>query len=111
MTTPVYFGVRHLSPAAAHHVRLELDRVKPDVVLIEGPSDLNEQMQWLCHAQTELPAAILACTGAGGESGCGYAYAVYSPENPCIHAKGACTHDSISLCGLFSRISGNFMGA
>ncbi len=80
MTTPVYFGVRHLSPAAAHHVRLELDRVQPDLVLIEGPSDLNEQMQWLCHAQTELPAAILAYTQKAPVHTILYPFAVYSPE-------------------------------
>lgn len=84
MTTPVYFGVRHLSPAAAHHVRLELDRVKPDVVLIEGPSDLNEQMQWLCHAQTELPAAILAYTQKAPVRTILYPFAVYSPEYQAI---------------------------
>lgn len=80
MTTPVYFGVRHLSPAAAHHVRLELDRVQPKVVLIEGPSDLNDQMKWLCHKDTKLPAAILAFTQKAPVRTILYPLAVYSPE-------------------------------
>lgn len=84
MTTPVYFGVRHLSPAAAHHVRLELDRVKPDIVLIEGPSDLNDQMKWLCHKETKLPAAILAYTQKAPVHTILYPFAVYSPEYQAI---------------------------
>jgi hypothetical protein len=34
--TPHIFGVRHLSPAAAWHLRQLLDRVRPKLVLIEG---------------------------------------------------------------------------
>ena len=56
------FGVRHLSPAAAHHLRRALDEARPSLVLVEGPSDLNDQMQWLCHPETRFPAAILAYT-------------------------------------------------
>lgn len=84
MATPVFFGVRHLSPAAAYHVRRELDRVQPDLVLIEGPSDLNDQMQWFCHPKTELPAAILAYTQETPIRTLLYPFAVYSPEYQAI---------------------------
>ncbi len=84
MATPIYFGVRHLSPAAAHHVRLELERVQPDVVLIEGPSDLNHQMQWIYHEQTVLPIAILAYTQESPIRTLLYPFAVYSPEYQAI---------------------------
>ena len=52
MGKPVLFGVRHLSPAAAYHVRKSLQKTKPDLILIEGPSDLTEQMHWICHKTT-----------------------------------------------------------
>ncbi len=84
MATPVFFGVRHLSPAAAHHVRLELEKVQPDVVLIEGPSDLNHQMKWFCHPKTKLPAAILAYTQESPIYTLLYPFAVYSPEYQAI---------------------------
>lgn len=84
MATPIYFGVRHLSPAAAYHVRQELDRVQPDVVLIEGPSDLNSQMKWFCHEKTILPAAILAYTQESPIRTLLYPFAVYSPEYQAI---------------------------
>ena len=39
----VYFPVRHHSPAGAKLVRDAIDRVRPDAVLIEGPSDFNDR--------------------------------------------------------------------
>ena len=47
MGKPTYFGVRHLSPAAAFQLRRRLDEVKPELVLVEGPSDLSDQIKWL----------------------------------------------------------------
>ena len=62
MDGPVFFGVRHLSPGAAFRLRQALDACRPQLILVEGPSDLNAQMHWLCHPETKLPAAILAYT-------------------------------------------------
>ncbi len=84
MATPIFFGVRHLSPAAAYYVRQELDKVRPDIVLIEGPSDLNDEMKWFCHSQTKLPAAILAYTQQTPIRTLLYPFAVYSPEYQAI---------------------------
>ena len=80
MGEPIYFGVRHLSPAAAFHLRKALDEMQPQLVLVEGPSDLNEQMKWLCHPETRFPAAILAYTKAPPVRTILYPLAVYSPE-------------------------------
>ena len=35
------FGIRHFSPAGAYFVRQFLDKIKPDLVLIEGPADFD----------------------------------------------------------------------
>ncbi len=80
MGDPVYFGVRHLSPAAACHVRKALDKAQPQLILVEGPSDLNDQMQWLCDPRTEYPVAILAYTKSAPVRTILYPLAVYSPE-------------------------------
>ena len=80
MGQPIYFGVRHLSPAAAFHLRRKLDEVQPELVLVEGPSDLNDQMQWLCHSDTQFPAAIMAYTKAAPVRTILYPLAIYSPE-------------------------------
>lgn len=80
MGEPAYFGVRHLSPAAAYHVRKALDEIQPQLILVEGPSDLNDQMRWLCDPRTEYPAAILAYTKAAPVRTILYPLAIYSPE-------------------------------
>ena len=80
MSGPVFFGVRHLSPAAAFHLRQALDRAQPRLVLVEGPSDLNDQMEWLCHPETEFPAAILAYTKTPPVRTVLWPFAIYSPE-------------------------------
>lgn len=80
MGEPVYFGVRHLSPAAAFHLRKALDEARPELVLVEGPSDLNDQMKWLCHPDTQFPTAILAYTKVPPVRTILYPLAIYSPE-------------------------------
>lgn len=74
------FGVRHLSPASAYHLRQALNSAQPQLVLVEGPSDLNDQMHWLCHPRTEFPAAILAYTQTPPVHTILYPFAQYSPE-------------------------------
>ena len=80
MGKPTYFGVRHLSPAAAFQLRRRLDEVKPELVLVEGPSDLSDQIKWLCHPDTQFPAAILAYTSTPPVRTILYPLAIYSPE-------------------------------
>lgn len=80
MSGPVIYGVRHLAPAAAHHLRTMLDAARPRLVLVEGPSDLNDQMPWLCDARTQYPVAILAYTKQAPVRSLLYPFAVYSPE-------------------------------
>lgn len=80
MSGPVLFGVRHLSPAAAYQLRRALDEARPELVLVEGPSDLNGQMKWLCHPDTRFPAAIMAYTREAPVRTILWPFAVYSPE-------------------------------
>src|SRR4051812_19980624 len=56
------FGVRHFSPAAALHLRRQLDELMPTVVLIEGPADATDLLKHLAHARTRPPVALLAFT-------------------------------------------------
>lgn len=43
-----YFGVRHHSPACAYYAEEFLRRTQPEVLLIEGPSDLSGLIPQLC---------------------------------------------------------------
>jgi len=75
-----YYGVRHLSPACAFYVREFLDRTQPDIVLIEGPSDLSGMINSLCDEKVKLPSAILAYTETAPVYTIMYPMAEFSPE-------------------------------
>src|SRR5882672_720202 len=79
-STPHIFGVRHLSPAAAWHLRQLLDRVRPKLVLIEGSDDADELIPHIVSPKSKLPIAILAYTADTPVRTFCYPLATYSPE-------------------------------
>lgn len=74
------FGVRHLSPAGAWHLRRYLDEIKPKVVLIEGLADANDLVSHITRKGTKPPIAILAYTDSLPVRTLVYPLARYSPE-------------------------------
>lgn len=80
MEKPYIFGIRHLSPAGAFYLRKFLDAKKPSLVLVEGPDDLNDQMENLVKNETKPPVAILAYTRQVPVRTIFYPLAEYSPE-------------------------------
>src|SRR5262245_26001501 len=83
MTTPWrvnVFGVRHLSPMGAWHLRQYLNEKKPELVLIEGLSDARELIPQITRAGTKPPIAILAYTDSLPVRTLIYPLAKYSPE-------------------------------
>ena len=74
------FGVRHLSPAGAWHLRRYLDEIKPELVLIEGLSDANELISHVTRKGTRPPIALLAYTDTLPVRTLIYPLARYSPE-------------------------------
>src|SRR5215207_8516211 len=74
------FGVRHLSPAGAWHLRRYLDQIKPDVVLVEGLSDATELIPQVTRKGTKPPIALLAYTDSLPVRTLIYPFAKYSPE-------------------------------
>jgi len=79
-TAPHVFGVRHLSPAAAWHLRQLLDRVRPKLVLIEGSDDADDLIPHIVSPKSKLPIAILAYTADAPVRTFVYPLATYSPE-------------------------------
>ena len=74
------FGVRHLSPAGAWHLRRYLDQIEPDIVLMEGLSDANELIPQVTRKGTRPPVAMLAYTDSLPVRTLIYPFAKYSPE-------------------------------
>ena len=74
------FGVRHLSPGAAWHLRAFLDKVKPKAVLVEGPADFTELIPEITGRGVAPPIALLAYTKSLPVRTIVYPFAEYSPE-------------------------------
>lgn len=77
---PHVFGIRHLSPAGAYYVREYLDRICPDLLLIEGPEDFSELIGDLGAGEVKPPVAVMAYTQELPVRTILYPFALYSPE-------------------------------
>lgn len=84
MGHPYCFGIRHLSPAGAYHLRQLLDEKKPDLILVEGPSDFNDLMDDMVKKETNPPFAVMAFTKELPVRTILYPFAEYSPEYQAI---------------------------
>lgn len=74
------FGIRHLSPAGSYHLLKCLDEIKPELVLIEGPSDANFVIDEITRKELKLPIAILCYNANPPVNSLIYPFAIYSPE-------------------------------
>jgi len=81
---PHVFGVRHFSPAGAYYVREYLDKLKPKIVLIEGPSDFNDLIGEIVGKNVSPPIAIMAYTLEAPIQTIVYPFAEFSPEYQAI---------------------------
>ena len=77
----VFFPVRHHSPACARVLREVAQRVRPDVVLVEGPSDFNPHLDEL-YLPHRLPVAVYSYVRLADERrrGAYYPFCEYTPE-------------------------------
>ena len=74
------FGTRHLSPSGAWHLHRFLDRIRPEIVLIEGLSDASGVIPDITRRGSVPPIAILAYTEELPVRTLVYPLARYSPE-------------------------------
>ncbi|MDQ0057939.1 hypothetical protein J2T14_000100 [Paenibacillus harenae] len=74
------FGIRHLSPAGAIHLRHFLNEIKPELVLVEGPADATPLIGHITRSGVTPPVAILAYTDQLPIRTLVFPLASYSPE-------------------------------
>ncbi|OXM83522.1 hypothetical protein CF651_25340 [Paenibacillus rigui] len=74
------FGIRHLSPTGAYHLKAFLDEIEPTAVLVEGPQDASGFIASLTSRGVVPPVAILAYTDQLPVRTLLYPLADYSPE-------------------------------
>jgi hypothetical protein len=74
------FPVRHHSPRAAGVLRAWLEQVKPELILVEGPSDAESLIPIITDPESQPPIAILAYSTDGKPQSCMWPFVRYSPE-------------------------------
>jgi hypothetical protein len=73
-------GIRHHGPGSARSVIAELDRLRPAVVLIEGPADAAPVLRLAADPGMKPPVALLAYAPDAPRDSAFWPYAVFSPE-------------------------------
>jgi len=74
------YGIRHHGPGSARAVVQELDRQRPDVLLVEGPPEADDLVRWVADAGLEPPVALLGYTAEEPRRAAFWPFAVFSPE-------------------------------
>ena len=73
-------GIRHHGPGSARSVRNYLERLKPDIILVEGPPEADEILQWVSNNALKPPVALLVYQPDNPKQSVVYPFAVFSPE-------------------------------
>ena len=73
-------GIRHHGPGSARSVLAELDRLRPAMVLIEGPADAAPVLPLAADPGMVPPVALLAYAPDAPRMSAFWPYAVFSPE-------------------------------
>lgn len=78
---PVHLlGIRHHGPGSARHVLEALHAIKPDIILIEGPPEGEQMLQWVLHEDMKPPVALLAYVPDDPQRAVFYPFTFFSPE-------------------------------
>ncbi|MCB9759682.1 MAG: hypothetical protein H6739_07555 [Alphaproteobacteria bacterium] len=74
------YGVRHHGPGCARSLDTALDAFDPDVVLIEGPPDADDQLALLADAAASPPLALMIYDDKRPRDAAFYPFTAWSPE-------------------------------
>lgn len=73
-------GVRHHGPGSARMVLRALNKIKPNVVLVEGPPDAADVLALAGHQEMKPPVALLVYDPDSPADASYYPFAKFSPE-------------------------------
>lgn len=74
------FGIRHHGPGSARSLLRALETLQPDCILVEGPPDAQEVIQFAIHEEMKPPVAILVYRPDVPKDAVYYPFAEFSPE-------------------------------
>lgn len=73
-------GIRHHGPGSARNVKDFLETLKPDIVLVEGPPEADDLLQWVPNEELVPPVAMLVYQPDDLKHSSFYPFAEFSPE-------------------------------
>ncbi len=74
------FGIRHHGPGSARSLRAELEKLRPDLLLVEGPPDADGMIPLAGLAEMVPPVALLLTLPDRPQEAVYYPFAEFSPE-------------------------------
>ena len=74
------FGIRHHGPGSARSLRLALESLQPDCILVEGPPEADAVLSFAVHADLQPPVALLIYDPEQPRRAAFYPFAIFSPE-------------------------------
>lgn len=74
------FGVRHHGPGCTRSLRAALERLAPDIVLVEGPPDAQDALPLMTSEAMRPPVALLIYAPDAPGKAVYYPFARFSPE-------------------------------
>ena len=80
MSDHVVYGIRHHGPGSARSLLRALEKMHPDAVLIEGPSDAEPLIALAAHEEMRPPVALLVYDPQMPRRCAFYPFAEFSPE-------------------------------
>lgn len=73
-------GIRHHGPGSARRLRQALEKLSPDIILIEGPPEGNDLLKLAADPEMVPPVALLVYQPNQLEQAAYYPFAEFSPE-------------------------------
>ncbi len=74
------FGIRHHGPGSARSLVEALEGLRPDALLVEGPPDAQDVLEYAAREGLEPPVALLIYVEGEPQRAVFYPFAPYSPE-------------------------------
>lgn len=80
MTDIHLLGIRHHGPGSCRNILQELERIRPDLILLEGPAEAEALMPFVSYGQMKPPVALLGYQPDVPQNAVFYPFADFSPE-------------------------------
>lgn len=80
MTDIHLLGIRHHGPGSCRNILQALDRIRPDLILLEGPAEAEALMTFIADEQMKPPVALLGYQPDAPQNAVFYPFADFSPE-------------------------------